>query len=200
MPPKKFKTVWEAQPHTIAKIEILKGYLVAWFQILGRTRRDQDILYVDGFAGPGEYTNYPEGSPLAALNAANTAINLTANQWVASRVHCAFIEPEPDRFKHLEHKIDSVARSERIVIHSYRSSFVDGLEEVRSEVPVPFKAEQPLFVFIDPFGATGVPFSTVAQLLRSPCSEVLINLDADGIARIFQAGESADHETNLAGC
>jgi three-Cys-motif partner protein len=197
MPPKKFKTVWDAKPHTIAKIEILKGYLVAWFQIFGRSRPNQDLLYVDGFAGPGEYANYPEGSPLAALNAAKAAIERTAHQWIASNIHCAFIEPQPDRFMHLEHKIDSVVRPDRIVVHLYRSSFAEGLEKVRSEVPGPFKANHPLFVFIDPFGATGVPFAKVAQLLRSPCSEVLINLDADGIGRIFQAGESADYETNL---
>ena len=117
MPPKKFDTVWPAPPHTIAKIAILKGYLVAWFQILGRTRRNQDILYVDGFAGPGEYTNYPEGSPLAALNAATTAIERTANQWIASKIHCAFIEPDPSRFEHLEHKVDSVTKPDQVIIH-----------------------------------------------------------------------------------
>lgn len=42
-----------------------------------------------------------------------------------------------------------------------------------------------------------MPFSTVKQLLASPCSEVLLNLDADGIARIFHAGEHASHEQNL---
>jgi hypothetical protein len=55
MPPKKLPTVWTAPPHTIAKIEMLRAYLVAWFQILGRSRRGEDLLYVDGFAGPGEF-------------------------------------------------------------------------------------------------------------------------------------------------
>lgn len=197
MPPKKFPTIWKAEPHTIAKIEILKAYLVAWFQILGRSRRKQDLLYVDGFAGPGEYTNHPEGSPLAALDAARTAIERTANQWVAGTIHCAFIEPDGRRFENLEHRIASVQMPPKIAIHAYCLSFVDGLAEVQRDVPGPFKAEHPLFVFIDPFGATGVPFSNVATLLRSPCSEVLINLDADGIARIFQAGKDADHDANL---
>ena len=81
MPPKKFPTIWNAPPHTIAKIKILRAYLVAWFQILGRSRRGQELLYVDGFAGPGEYVNYPTGSPLAALSAAEEALALTASQW-----------------------------------------------------------------------------------------------------------------------
>ena len=71
------------------------------------------------------------------------------------------------------------------------------MRKVRADAPRPFMAQHPLFVFIDPFGATGVPFSTVKQLLASPCSEVLLNLDADGIGRIFHAGERAAHEQNL---
>jgi three-Cys-motif partner protein len=197
MPSKNFPTIWKAEPHTIAKIEILKAYLVAWFQIMGRSKRNQNLLYVDGFAGPGEYTNHSEGSPLAALVAAKTAIYRTGNQWIASAVHCAFIEPDRTRFEHLEQKINSVQSPANIAIHPYNLSFVNGLAELRKDLPGPFKGDSPLVAFIDPFGATGVPFATVTELLESPCSEVLINLDADGIARIFQAGQAADHEPHL---
>jgi hypothetical protein len=34
---------WEAQPHTLAKIQILKTYLHAWFQIMGRSQRGKDL-------------------------------------------------------------------------------------------------------------------------------------------------------------
>lgn len=197
MPPKKFPTIWPAEAHTIAKIEILKSYLVAWFQIVGRSKRGQDLLYVDGFAGPGEYTNYPVGSPFAALTAATQAIELTGNAWIAGKVHCAFIEPDLDRFKNLEQKISSFDLPPRINLHAYPETFTKGLESLKKEIPLPFTSQHPLFVFIDPFGATGVPFTVVAALLKSPCSEVLLNLDADGIARIFKAGESADYERNL---
>jgi three-Cys-motif partner protein len=197
MPPKKFSTIWQAPPHTIAKIEMLRAYLVAWFQILGRTRRGQDLLYVDGFAGPGEYTNYPIGSPLAALTAAREAIELTGTSWIAGAIHCAFIEADADRFNHLQQKIGSFEKPAGLLTHEYCLTFTDGLVELRKDVPRPFNAQHPLFVFIDPFGATGVPFSVVRELLRSHCSEVLINLDADGIARIFYAGEHAAHEENL---
>ena len=66
-------TIWPAEPHTIAKIQILQAYLLPYFKILGQTMINQPILYVDGFAGPGEYTNHPTGSPIAAMNACNTS-------------------------------------------------------------------------------------------------------------------------------
>ncbi|MFA9478966.1 three-Cys-motif partner protein TcmP [Phycisphaerales bacterium AB-hyl4] len=52
-------------------------------------------------------------------------------------------------------------------------------------------------MFIDPFG-TGAPFREVSRLLSSERSEVLINLDADGLARIAAAGKDANSDTVLA--
>lgn len=109
----------------------------------------------------------------------------------ARRDNCWFTEAV------LQQKIESVEKPAEIVIHLYRKVFTDGLAQIRNDVPLPFKAQHPLFVFIDPFGATGVPFSVVSELLQSRCSEILINLDADGITRIFHAGEHAAHEQNL---
>ena len=45
-------TLWEAEPHTLAKHAVLRGYLEAWFPILGSW--SGRLLYVDGFAGPGD--------------------------------------------------------------------------------------------------------------------------------------------------
>ena len=74
-------TIWKAEPHTIAKITILENYLVTWFQILGRSMRDQKLTYIDGFAGPGQYTNYSKGSPIAALTAAKIALSMSGQSW-----------------------------------------------------------------------------------------------------------------------
>lgn len=123
MPSKKFPTIWQAPPHTIAKIDMLRAYLVAWFQILGRSRRGQDLLYVDGFAGPGEYINHSTGSPIAALMAAKEAIELTGSSWVAGNIHCAFIESDEDRFKHLQEKVDTFERPKGLLTHWYWKTF-----------------------------------------------------------------------------
>ena len=71
---KNLGVVWRVEPHTISKTEVLRAYLVAYFQILGTSKPQQTILYVDDFAGPDEYTNFPHGSPTAALIAAQEAI------------------------------------------------------------------------------------------------------------------------------
>ena len=73
-------TVWPADAHTQAKHAILQKYVGAWFPILtGQTAKiarqrgvapKREILFIDGFAGPGEYTNGKAGSPVIALKAA----------------------------------------------------------------------------------------------------------------------------------
>jgi three-Cys-motif partner protein len=189
--------VWKAEPHTIAKTEVLRAYLVAYFQILGTSKPRQTILYVDGFAGPDEYTNFPHGSPTAALIAAQEAITNSQRRWIAGEIHCAFIEPDPKRFENMNKKIHPFRGVNGLKIHADNADFVTGLAALRKDIPAPFCKSHPLFVFIDPFGATGAPFSAVREILINGCSEVLINVDADGIARIFCAKDQANYEELL---
>ncbi len=199
MPSKQFDTIWKAEPHTIAKITILEAYLQAWFQIMGRSMSGVDILYMDGFAGPGEYTNYKKGSPVAALDAAKTALALSEHQWKAGTIHCTFIESDEKRFEHLQQVVGRLETSKRVKVHLIPKSFSDGIAQLKAEIPRAFSGAFPLFVFIDPFGATGAPFSVVADILKSPCSEVLINFDADGIVRIYKAEDRANSTALLDG-
>jgi three-Cys-motif partner protein len=189
--------VWKAEPHTIAKTEVLRAYLVEYFQILGTSKPRQTILYVDGFAGPDEYTNFPHGSPTAALIAAQEAITNSQRRWIAGEIHCAFIEPDPKRFENMNKKIHPFRGVNGLKIHTHNADFVTGLAALRKDIPAPFCKSHPLFVFIDPFGATGAPFSAVREILINGCSEVLINVDADGIARIFCAKDQANYEELL---
>ena len=62
------ETLWEIDPHTRAKHEILQRYLEAWFPILSSYHHR--IVYIDGFAGPGRYKGGELGSPIIALGLA----------------------------------------------------------------------------------------------------------------------------------
>ncbi len=64
----KIGVTWSIPPHTRAKHEILRYYLGAWFPILATIQHR--LLYIDGFAGPGEYEGGEDGSPIIALKVA----------------------------------------------------------------------------------------------------------------------------------
>jgi three-Cys-motif partner protein len=189
-------TIWAAPQHTLAKIEILRSYLQVWFSILGSTFAGRDLWYVDGFAGPGEYTNSPDGSPIAAVKAADAALK-SARKWVAGKVRCFFIEEDPERHKHLETRLGSTTFNPAISAETFLGTFTDGLRTLQERSDNPFNRAAPVFAFIDPFGAKGLSFSVIADLLTRPTCEVLVNVDSDGIRRIHRAREAANHREVL---
>ena len=65
---KRQETLWELDEHSLGKHLVLKSYINAWFPIL--SKYNGRLLFIDGFAGPGEYKNGYIGSPLIALDAA----------------------------------------------------------------------------------------------------------------------------------
>jgi three-Cys-motif partner protein len=189
--------IWDADPHTIAKIEILKAYLHAWFRILGTTRPNQTLLYVDGFSGPGYYRNHPEGSPLAAVKVAEEVIKSLGGDLIASRIHCAFIEENKDRFDAMSEAIAAFESTPKLAITRFQGTFVDGIRAIQIKVPEPFRGKGPLFIFADPFGGTDTPFKTFEECSKGDTAELLINLDADGIGRIFFAHTNNGREKQL---
>jgi len=137
------------------------------------------------------------GAPIAALAAVKATMSQLGPKWTAGNVTCVFIEPDGARCDHLRRRLQRLGGETRIQIKVKEKSFEDGIAELRQETPKAFSSDDPLFVFIDPFGATGVPFKVVADILGSDCSEVLINLDADGIARIFRAEDNNYRDEQL---
>ncbi len=61
------EVVWEIDPHTRAKHRILERYLQAWLPIM--SSRNERLVIVDGFAGPGIYKGGEPGSPIIELKA-----------------------------------------------------------------------------------------------------------------------------------
>jgi three-Cys-motif partner protein len=61
------RTYWRVESHTQIKHLILRRYLEAWLPIMAKY--NGRILFVDGFAGPGQCDGGEEGSPIIALKA-----------------------------------------------------------------------------------------------------------------------------------
>lgn len=188
--------IWDADPHTLAKIEILKNYLNAWFPIVAS--RFSELVYIDGFSGPGSYRNHAEGSPIAALNVFKSWISKEPERLGISKVSALFIEADPTRFDLLASKLVEIKLPARVHAQSVKGKFEDVLADFidNPEFSSCFIGKQPLFIFADPFGGTGVPFGLLGKCLTSPGSELLLNFDADGIARIH-SGKNAGWQKQL---
>lgn len=188
MPSFKPTDLWKAEPHTLAKIEIVRRYLYLWFYILGT--KNKRLVYIDGFAGPGLYTNSNESSPVAALRAAKTAAERLASsrsgnaQWLFY-----FIERQPDFVSSLRNVISDMSLPMEFKWDVQTGTFDQKLREIFESLKKLPDGIPPTFAFIDPFGATGVPFTHVSEILKHRSCEVLINLDSDGIGRLVATAE-----------
>jgi three-Cys-motif partner protein len=188
-------TVWEADSHTRAKHAILRKYLEAWFPILSRQasaiarNRGQasgrEILFVDGFAGPGEYCGGLPGSPVIALEVAQ---NHAASFPVPVRM--LFIEERPDRFANLQRilqtRFSRLSPSGNIHAIEPRPGDCDtvlGAELDRCERnKVSFG---PALAFLDQFGYGAVSMTLISRILRFGQCEVFTYLDYKDMNRFI---------------
>jgi len=180
--------VWPAEPHTCAKHAILERYLKAWFPILSQQsyraqRRTEQILFIDGFAGPGEYTKGQPGSPVIALTAA-----LQHTKPFPVPIQFLFIEEREDRFAQLESVLtryrEQIQQSGKIQLVSPRRGDCDTvLSEMLNQHEKAGTHFGPALAFLDQFGYSAVPMQLIARILAFPQCEVFSYLDYKGMNR-----------------
>jgi len=189
--------LWEAKPHTLAKIEIVRRYLFLWFLILGTNPRHKRLAYIDGFAGPGRYSNSEQSSPIAALQAAKTAIERPGSKLENVEFSFLFVEKRKEFVENLESVVSANSWPPNIKWKIEQGSFEEKVGGILSDIRRQRQQLAPTFAFVDPFGATGLPFRVIAEILSHPSCEVLLNLDSDGIGRLITAQEFEKNQQNL---
>lgn len=175
---------------------MLKAYLDAWFPILGRWRRR--ILFIDGFAGPGEYEDGEEGSPIIAINA------LCAHQSKSSidaDVAFLFIEENIDRANHLQSLVDESRSklpsgcSAHVIQGKFDITMTEALDYLASQA----QSLAPCFAMIDPFGVSGTPMEVIRRIMANHRAEVYVSLMYESINRFAETPEFHDHLDELFG-
>ena len=173
-------TIWDLEPHTQAKHEILRRYLQAWAPILTQGGFPE-VMYVDGFAGPGRYSKGEDGSPIIALRVA-----LHQPAQVRARVRFVFVEERKDRADMLSEIVASLGVPDNSQIELYGGeSFETAFGKVLDSYSFAGQPLSPTFAFIDPFGYSDVPLSIVREILRHPSCEVLVNFMYEEINRFL---------------
>lgn len=175
-------TLWAMDDHTRAKHEILRRYLEGWLPIM--TSYNGRIIYLDGFAGPGEYDKGQPGSPLIAID---TFLNHTYSPVRTKEVQFFFIEQDHARYEHLKQLL-----ARKVLPTTASCKIEEGLfDETMTELLNQLESQQlrlaPTFAFIDPFGYSHTPMSTIKKLMSHTSCEVLITFMYEEINRFLNA-------------
>lgn len=173
------ETLWEIDPHTTAKHEILQRYLKAWFPILGSYHHR--IVYIDGFAGPGRYKGGELGSPIIALNVA-----MNHRRTLGGELVFWFIDEREDRIEHLKRELNGITIPTHFKVRAEAGKFHEKVGPVLESIEADGSQVAPTFAFIDPFGFSGIPFSLIERLLKHPRCEVFITFMVDAFNRFLE--------------
>jgi three-Cys-motif partner protein len=184
--------LWPREPHTGAKHAILRRYLNAWLPKLSWAKR---LIFIDGFAGPGEYAGGEPGSPQVALDA---AINHSA-PLSGCELRFLFIEAEETRFQHLDALIKGLATPPHIKAKAVHGTFDETTAQGLDQLSESGRALAPALVMVDPFGPKGLPMALLKRIAANPHSELLISLMYEPIARFRRQLEFERHLDALYG-
>ena len=140
------------------------------------------MLYVDGFAGPGEYSKGEDGSPIVVLKAARDHTYAFRSELV-----CLFVEADAARYEHLKEVLAKIKPTlpSNIKVQTAKGDFNETLTTGIAELEEQKKRLAPSLVFVDPFGFSHTPFSTISKIMQNEKCEVLINFMFEEINRFL---------------
>lgn len=185
---------WPLESHTLAKHIILEEYLKGWFPIVSSWANR--IVYLDGFAGPGSYSNGEDGSPVIAIRTADQHI-LKKN---FKEIQFAFIEKDPKRARHLNKILSEKFPNlqSNLQYEVLGSEFAPALESTLDGIESRGAKLAPTFAFLDPFGFSGLPMHLIARMLAYNSCEVLVTF-MSGFVKRFTDELRADALNELYG-
>jgi three-Cys-motif partner protein len=142
--------------HTQQKHDVLEAYMAAWAMIL--LQDFPRVWFVDGFAGKGKDEDGRHGSPLIACEVAESVRSAFALQGKNRKLRVVAIESSTRRAKALRANLATYVDSG--VAEVIRGDVWETIEGVlkRSD-------EEPLLLFVDPFGLKGLSAKDLAAVL-----------------------------------
>lgn len=168
--------LWDRDPHTAAKHEILRGYLAAWFPIMAAGFGTEGLTYVDAFAGPGEYKNSKTSSPVIALTQAHRRD--VTKHYTEQRL--LLIEKNPDRYAHLKSVIAKRFPAwSRVAVECRKG---ECLSEMIPALHAMGANDGPIFVNFDGWGVD-TPASMVRHVGHMNSAEALVTFQTSWFMR-----------------
>ena len=188
-------TRWDREEQTIGKHLVLQHYLDGWFPILGRW--NGRLLFIDGFAGPGEYKGSELGSPLIALECVKRHKEMGRLRGV--KVVLLFIESDKATADHLQGLLGQKQLPPDTSYEVMRGSFDMHIGELLDYISKQNASLAPAFVMVDPFGIKGNRMSLISRVLQNDKSECMISFMYEPIRRHHKGAKFASHLDELFG-
>lgn len=193
---------WAIEQQTTVKHQLLRSYMSTWMNILWaqqeRVKKPAHLIYVDGFAGPGEYWKTEEmkekvdGSPIIVGKIANELMK------DGRKIDIIAIDKHKTTVTHLTPLLKGINTKQQAweVIHDDFSTGARGLIDKLADQ---LGRDYPTFFFIDPFGFSDFPMTLLAEILKHERTEVFITFMTYDIVRFMDEPGAEKHMLELFG-
>lgn len=199
------KILWTIEEQTRVKHQLLKIYIESWMSILIKNQIKmgfkKELIYFDGFSGPGRYfkdkskTSKCLGSPLLVANISRKILRSYPN----ARISIVCIDRHKDSVMALNYYLNRFNLKYKQFWKAYYGEFNESINSILDEFEKNKYANPPIFFFIDPFGYTGFPMTTLIRIMKYPLVELFINLDVYDIVRFCEDPEKEESIIELFG-
>ncbi|MEV0745809.1 three-Cys-motif partner protein TcmP [Streptomyces sp. NPDC050273] len=174
------QTVWKSDPHTQVKHLVYRHYLQCWMAKI--LQKFPEATIVDGFAGPGVYTDGPPGSSIVV---AKTFLEHAAHRRFG-RLNLICLEERPDRVEELHRQFAKLPHSPQLNVRIQPPGTFAEQQSRLSALAHCGRADTPVLWLIDPFNLKSAPFSLISKCLTGPRDEVLFTLFTNELHRFCQ--------------
>lgn len=155
----------------------------AWSAILALGSTHRRLVFIDGFAGPGEYKGGEDGSPIVVLKALKE--HKLGARFKGTEFVTIFIEKRSDRAHNLERVIgERVAPLPGWIKYDVRNSeFNTEMEKIMTRLESEGKTLAPSLCFVDPFGWNDLRYDVLSKVMKYEKAELLITFMAGYLER-----------------
>jgi len=169
---------WVYEEQTKNKHKVFEDYFDKWVKIIGK---NNPFNYIDGFGGCGAYKDKEGihyGSPILA------AMIIQKSQ----KKNCSIIVIDTKK-KHIE----NIKKIKEYVGIDCKMQFAEGdFDSVINGVLDKHSKMAPTFFFIDPFGFSGIRYSTLKKIMERYQMEILLTFMFEGITRFLSLPQNEE--------
>jgi len=195
------------QQHSVAKLEVLREYLIAYFQTLASAPGQEEIrlTLVDGFAGGGVFRHAVTqerilGSPLVFLRASEAAqaiINAQRRKPLRFVISYIFVEKDRKAVASLRITLEAEGYSARVGhdIQIVHSTFEKQSQAIIAAIKERSPRRGRALISLDQYGYKEVPAALIRTMLEQlPRTEILLTFAVDAFIN-FASDNLATHRT-----
>jgi three-Cys-motif partner protein len=175
-----FFTTKDGHPWSKTKDSLLGCYLKPFFDKTYGHSQD-GYVYVDAFAGPGEYSSGEFGSPILAIQRLQATARGRRNKCCAQFIFGEANGRDRARLKAASDKACGSVNYLRTPLIC--ESFEDALTVAQQSKPVPSKRPATIFYYVDPYGVKDLRLDLLCQSPNFAHTEALVNFNTVGFMR-----------------